>query len=149
MICRTVSIAAGALLLVVGSGAMAGATGTAKVWQHDGTEKTYRNISIRIARQELALTTPDGLGTLVIGKAACMKQGALVECLPYDATLFQNGQKRRIALRSGSVWLNPTTSAQLLPDSSAQVQPHGVLISASSKAGTFFSLTGTVDEVQK
>jgi len=125
------------------------ATGTATVWQRDGSQKTYTNVVIRLAREELALTTRDGVGSFVIGKAACTKAGALVKCLPYDATLFQNGEKRRIVLRSGSVWLNPTTTTQLLPYSSAQIPPHGVLISITSKAGTYLSLTGTVDKVQK
>ncbi len=89
------------------------------------------------------------MGTVVIGKAACTASGVLVKCLPYDATLFQNGEKKRIALRSGTVWLNPTTSKQLLPYSSAQIQPHGVLALITSKAGTYLSLTGTVDEIQK
>jgi hypothetical protein len=127
----------------------AGAAGTAMVRQHDGSKKTYTDVKIRLARQELALTTSDGLGTFVIGKAACTKAGVLVKCLPYDATLFQNGEKKRIALRSGTVWLNPTPSKQLLPFSSAQIRPHGVLVSLTSKAGTYVSLTGTVDEVQK
>ncbi len=138
-----------ALLMVAALTLPAGAAGTAMVWQRDGSQKTYTNVSIRLAREELALTTSDGAGTLVIGKAACTKEGALVKCLPYDATLFQNGEKKRIQIHSGTVWLNPTTSKQSLPDSSAQIQPHGVLISVTSKAGTFLSLTGTVDEVQR
>jgi hypothetical protein len=142
------TIAAGLFITAIAASA-AKAAGTATVWQRDGAEKTYNGVSIRLAREELALTTSNRLGTLVIGKAACTKAGVLVKCLPYDATLFQNGQKRRIALRSGTVWLNPTTSKQLLPDASAQIEAHGVLISATTKAGTFFSLTGTVDEVQR
>jgi hypothetical protein len=127
----------------------AAAAGTAMVWQRDGSEKTYANVSVRLAREELALTTSDGMGTLVIGKAACTAAGVLVKCLPYDATLFQNGEKKRVVLRRGTVWLNPTSSNQLLPYSSAQIRPHGVLISITSKAGTYLSLTGTVDEIQK
>jgi hypothetical protein len=129
--------------------APADATGTGTVRQSDGSVKTYTGVTVRLARQELALTTSDGLGTLVIAKAACTKSGTLVECLPYDATLFQNGQKVRIVLRSGTVWLNPTTSPQLLPNSSAHMLPHGVVISMTSARGTHFSFSGTVDEVQK
>lgn len=125
------------------------ATGTATVQQHDGSTKTYTNVNVRLAREELALTTSDGVGTLVIAKAACEKVGALVKCLPYDATLFQNGEKKRITIVSGTVWLNPTMSKQLLPSSSAQIRPHGVLIAATSKAGTFISFAGTVDQIQR
>jgi len=125
------------------------ATGTALVQQADGSTRTYAGVSIRVAREELALTTGDGRGTLVIARAACSKVGELVKCLPYDATLFQNGEKAHISLRGGTVWLNPTTSRQSLPLSSAQVPPHGVLVSLTTKAGTYLSLSGTVDEVQK
>lgn len=125
------------------------ATGTATVWQRNGSERTYNDVSIRLARNELALTTKDGSGTIVIGRAACTKVDALVKCLPYDATLFQNGWRDRILLKSGTVWLNPTSSKQTLPNSSAQVLPHGVQVSITSTKGTFISLSGTIDEVQK
>lgn len=146
---KLLAAVAGLLLLIAEAVSPASASGTAKVWQADGSEKTYTNVSIRIAREELALTTSDGVGTLVIGKAACTKEGELLKCLPYDATLFQNGQTKRITLQNGTVWLNPTMSKQTLPLSSAQLQPHGVLISATTKKGTYFSLSGTVDKVQK
>jgi len=143
------SILAATLIAAFGTPGPAGATGTAVVQQRDGSAKTYTNVSIRLAREELALTTSDGAGTLVIAKASCTKVGALVKCLPYDATLFQNGGKQRIPLSSGTVWLNPTTAKQSLPASSAQLGPHGVAIVMTSKAGTFLSLTGTVDQIQK
>ena len=127
----------------------AGATGTVVVQQRDGSIKKYTHVSIRIAKQELALTTSDGVGTLVVGKAACTKDGELLKCLPYDATLFQHGEKRRIVLSGGTVLLNPTRTKQPLSFSSATLPPRGVLMSIHSKAGTYVSLTGTVDEVQK
>ncbi|MBV8082412.1 MAG: hypothetical protein JOY86_05445 [Candidatus Eremiobacteraeota bacterium] len=144
-----IALAAATVLGGVAAPRPANATGTAVVTQHSGSVKTYTNVTVRLAREELALTTSDGVGTLVIAKAACEKVGALVKCLPYDATLFQHGEKRQIVLTSGSVWLNPTTSMQSLPDSSAQVKPHGVLIAITSKAGTFVSFNGTVDRIQK
>jgi hypothetical protein len=97
----------------------------------------------------MELTSSDGQGTLVLGKAACTKEGSLVRCLPYDATLFQNGEKRHIVLQSGTVWLNPTQSKQPLAFSSAELPPHGVLMSVNTKAGTYVSLTGTVDEMHR
>ena len=74
----------------------------------------YKNVVIAIRDQQMEVTTSDGVGTLVIGKAACTKVAELVECLPYDATLYQGGHKVRIMLKSGTVWLNPTTSSQPL-----------------------------------
>src|SRR5215469_1472292 len=125
------------------------ASGTALVEQHDGAIKTYHDVVITIRNEEMLLTTSDGAGTLVIGKAACGKIGELVRCLPYDATLYQNGQKVRVMLQSGTVWFNPTPVDQPLSFSSAHLPPHGVLVSMTTKKGTYVSLTGTVDVMQK
>jgi hypothetical protein len=128
---------------------IARATGTVLVQQRDGAIKTYKNVRIGIGNEQMELTSSDGQGTLVLGKADCTKIGALVRCLPYDATLYQNGEKRHIALESGTVWLNPTQTNQPLSLSSAQLPPHGVLMSVHTKAGTYVSLSGTVDEMHK
>ncbi len=127
----------------------ADATGTVTIAQHDGTTKTYRDVGIHIRNAELVVTTADGQGTLVIGKAACTRENALVKCLPYDATLYQNGGKFRVALTSGTVWLNPSTALQPLSFSSAHLQPHGVLMSVTTAKGTSVSLTGTIDGVER
>lgn len=119
------------------------------VQQSDGSTKTYRDVLVRIERGELALTSSDGQSVLVIGKAACSREGSLVKCLPFDATLYQNGGKYRVALSSGTVWLNPTTTTQPLSFTSAHLQPHGVMMSVTTKKGTYVSLTGTVDEVER
>jgi hypothetical protein len=137
---------AGSLLVLSGP---AYATGTARVQQRDGTVKVYNDVIIDIRNEEMTLTTGDGVGRLVIGKAACTTVGVLVKCLPYDATLYQNGLKARVTLRSGTVWLNPTTSSQPLSHTSTRLGPHGVLLSVTTTKGTYLSLTGTVDRVQK
>jgi hypothetical protein len=134
---------------IAATAAPAGASGTALVQHKDGTTKIYRDVSIQIRNEELSLTTADGVGTLVIGKAACTKVDELVKCIPYDATLYQHGWKDRVALQSGTVWFNPTAAPQPLSGSSAHMPPHGIMLSITSKAGTYVSLTGTVDEVQK
>ena len=121
------------------------ASGTVLVQQRDGSTKTYNGVRITVGNAQMEITSADGQGTLVLGKAACTKEGALVRCIPYDATLFQHGLKTHIVLRSGTVWLNPTTSNQPLSLSSAQLPPHGVMLSVHTKNGTYVSLTGTVD----
>ncbi|MGB6521165.1 MAG: hypothetical protein WBE83_05280 [Candidatus Cybelea sp.] len=135
-------------ICAVPSGA-AYATGTALVQQRDGSEKTYTNVRISIRNESMAITSSDGQGTIVLGKAACTKVRELVECLPYDATLLQNGQSTHIALQSGTVWLNPSETAQELSHSSTQLPPRGVLLAVRTKKGTYVTLTGVVDEVQK
>jgi len=125
------------------------ATGTMRVQQHDGSVQTYTDVRIRILDDEMTITSNDGKGTVVIGKAACTKTGELIRCLPYDATLEQNGNAAHIVLKTGTVWLNPSSTSQTLAHSSQQLAPHGVLLAVTTKAGTYVSLTGIIDEIKK
>ena len=134
---------------VIGVRAPASATGTVLIQQRSGAIKIYKKAYIRIKNYAMAITSSDGNGTLVIGKAACTKVGELIRCFPYDATLEQYGDSYHVALTSGTVWLNPTKTKQPLSNSSTLLPPRGVLMSVRTKAGTYVSLTGTVDEVQK
>lgn len=134
---------------VIGVQAPASATGTVLIQQRSGAIKIYKKAYIRIKDYAMAITSSDGNGTLVIGKAACTKVGELIRCFPYDATLEQYGDSYHVALTSGTVWLNPTKTKQPLSNSSTLLPPRGVLMSVRTKAGTYVSLTGTVDEVQK
>jgi hypothetical protein len=127
----------------------ASATGTVVIAHPDGSESTYPNVRIIIWNQSMAITSSDGQGTVVLGKAACTKVGELVKCLPWDATLFQNGQKVHIALQSGTVWLNPSGTTQQLSHSSTELPPRGVLLAVRTKRGTYVTLTGVVDEVHR
>jgi hypothetical protein len=123
------------------------AHGTARIQQPNGDVKYYHDVLIRIRNEALALTSSDGKGTLVIGKAACLKVEELVKCIPYEATLLQNGESHRVRLSSGTVWFNPTTAKQTLAYSSTQIPAHGVIVSVQTQAGTYVSLTGTVDQI--
>jgi hypothetical protein len=141
----------GALLALFFTGSLrpATATGTAVITHPDGSTGTYTNVRIVIWNESMAITSSDGKGTVVLGKAACMKVGELVKCLPYDAMLFQNGMRMHIALQSGTVWLNPSGATQQLSHSSTQLPPRGVLLAVRSKRGTYVTLTGVVDEVHR
>lgn len=125
------------------------AQGTVRIQQPDGSTKTYSNVQIRANTENLTLTSSDGKGTLVFGRASCTKVGELLECLAYDATLFQNGEKTHVPLKYGTVWFNPSATMQTLSNSSTQLPHHGILLTAESKRGTYVSLTGVVDEVSK
>ena len=125
------------------------AEGTAVIVQSDGSSKSYSNVHIAIRDASMAITSSDGQGMLVLGKAACTKIGELVRCLPYDATLLQNGTSLHIPLQSGTVWLNPTDAPEQLSHSSAKLQARGVLLAVKTKRGTYVTLTGVVDEVQR
>ncbi len=125
------------------------ASGTVRIQQSDGSTKTYANVRIVVLTDSMTITSSDGEGTLVLGKAACTKVGELLRCLPYDATLEQHGRATHIPLKSGTVWVNPSDSNQQLSFSSTQLPPRGVLLSIQTKAGTYVSLTGVVDRIQK
>jgi hypothetical protein len=143
----TVSVlVAGLLVVPFGS---ARAAGSARIQQSDGSVKTYTNVRISVRDQSMWMTSSDGRGTLILGKAACTKVDALVRCVPYDATLDQNGKFTHIPLQTGTVWLNPSNAAQQLSHSSTRLPSHGVLMSIRTKKGTFVSLTGTIDEARK
>jgi hypothetical protein len=145
---RLLLVGLAAFLSAFGAGP-AGATGTVVIQQRDGMRKTYDNVRIAIRDESMAISSSDGQGTIVLGKAACTKAGELLRCIPYDATLYQYGAKRHIPLASGTVYINPTQTTQPLTHSSAQLPPRGVLLSVKTKAGTYVSLTGRVDEVIK
>jgi hypothetical protein len=125
--------------------APASAKGTAKIQQPDGSIKTYTGVEIRANRDNLALTSSDGKGTLVFARASCTKVGEVLECLAYDATLFQNGVTMHIPLKYGTVWYNPSDMTQTLSNSSTQLPHHGILLTAESKRGTYVSLNGVLD----
>ena len=129
--------------------AVAFGTGTARIQQRDGSVKTYQNVRISIENKQMSITSADRAGTLVIGKAACSSVGKLVQCLPYSATLKQHGATRSIAIQSGSAWFNPGDVGEQLPLSSTQLPPRGVLVSIRTKSGTYFSLSGVVDDLKK
>lgn len=141
-----VLLAAAGAVVPAGS---ARATGTVRIQQRDGATKTYTNVRIDVQTQSMAITSSDGVGTLILGKAACTKVGELLRCIPYDATLEQHGQATHIPLKYGTVWLNPSSVNQQLTYSSTQLPPRGVLLSLQTKAGTYVSLTGIVDRIQK
>lgn len=127
----------------------AGATGTVVIAYSDGSTKSYRDVRIIIWNESMAITSADGQGTVVFGKASCTKIGELLRCLPYDATLFQNGGKLHVALASGTVWLNPSGEYQPMSHSSTQIPPRGVLLAVRTRHGTEVTMTGTVDEVHR
>ena len=117
--------------------------------QPDGTQQSYSDVSIKILHNALYLTTANGKGTLVINRAACSYQGEILVCLPTGVTLVQGGNATPLNLTTGTVYLNLTKETQPLALSSAQLPPRSLMMSFSTKRGTFVGLTGQIDEVVK
>ena len=86
----------------------AGATGTVIIAYADGGALSFITTSgSPVWNESMAITSADGQGTVVLGKASCTKVDELVRCVTYDATLFQNGGEVHIPLQSGTVWAEP------------------------------------------
>jgi hypothetical protein len=132
----------------ISAATIAEAKGSARVQQSDGSVQTYPNVSIRIRNKTLRITTADGKGTLIIDKAACSYLGALQRCLPYSIMLHQGGGDSRINFDQGTVYANLTDARQQLPQSSTQIPPRGILLALRTKAGTYITLSGTIDEMK-
>jgi hypothetical protein len=125
------------------------ATGTVTIRQSNGGTNTYGNVEIKIIHKALYVTSEDGKGTLVINRAACAYQGSLMVCLPTSATLVQAGETRPLDFRSGTVYLNDTDDFQPMALTTAKVPPHSILLSFSTKRGTYVSVRGRIDKVVK
>lgn len=128
--------------------AAAGATGVARIRQSDGSDQRYDSVTIRLNGTTLWLRSADGRGTLEVAEGACSFTGGLERCLPVSATLHQHGDVRTIALRRGTVYINPTDGSLPLRHSSAQLASRGVLVLLDTERGTMVSVTGTLDDVR-
>ncbi len=144
---RTIANVAFAVFLTIP--AVASATGTARIQQADGNVKVYKNVHIAIEHKQMLLTSADGVGTFVISRAACAAVDKLVRCYPYDAVLKQRGMTLPITIVDGTAWLNPGTTKAHLPNSTTQLDPHGLMMSFRTKRGSYVSLTGVVDVLKK
>ena len=143
-------IALPAFLVALAFGsAAAGAKGTVTVLQTDGHVDVYKDVSIKVIHNALFLTSADGKGTLVIHRAACSYQAELMVCFVTSATLVQAGKTSPLNFKIGSLYVNSTDAPQQLALSTKKVAPHSVLLSFTTKRGTYVNLIGRIDEVVK
>ena len=127
----------------------AGATGTATIVQPDGQTEVYDGVKIKVLYGALYMTTADRQGTMIISRAACSHQGKLMVCFATNATLIQNGKTSPLDFKSGTIYANDTDDYQPLVMSSQKVPPHSIIMSMTTKRGTYVSLNGRVDQVVK
>jgi hypothetical protein len=127
----------------------AGAKGMVLIRQSDGDTNTYDHVTIKVLHGALYVTTADGKGTLVINRAACSHQAAILVCLVNNVTLIQGGKTRSIDLKTGTLYFNDTDSPQQLVLSTSKVPPHSLLMSMTTDIGTYVALTGRLDKVVK
>jgi hypothetical protein len=129
--------------------AAAGATGTVLIRQSNGQTNVYDDVVIKVIHNALFMTSADGKGTLVINRAACSYQGDLMVCFATGATLIQAGQTSSLDFKTGTLYVNSTDVPQQLALSTQKVQAHGVLLSFTTKLGTYVNLSGRIDKVVK
>jgi hypothetical protein len=125
------------------------AEGTVTIQHNDGTIDTYHNVAIKIIHNALFVTSVDGRGTIVINRAACAYEGDTLVCLPTAVTLVQSGTSQVVDLASGTIYANMTGQKQQLKYSSMQLPAHSILLSITTKKGTYLNLTGVIDMVKK
>ncbi len=135
--------------LAVAQGATASATGVTLIQQADGSVRTYLDVTVRLAGETLTLQSADKRGVLKVVNGACSFMGAIEHCLPYAVTLTQDGKTRQIAILHGTVYLNLTHASQRMPASSEELAPRTVLALWRTVRGTYVTIKGTIDEVQK
>jgi hypothetical protein len=126
--------------------AVASAKGTINIHRQSGT-KSYHDVEIKVFSGSLFLTSDDGNGTIVITQAACSYQGKVIVCLPIAAALVQEGESNALNLKTGTVYLNYTDSAQPLTRSSAKLPANSISAALTLRDGTFIDIRGKIDEV--
>ncbi len=92
--------------------APAPAMGTVTI-QQPTARNTYHNVEIKIIHNALFVTSADGRGTLVINRAACAYQGAVLVCFVTSATLVQAGKTTPLDFRNGTVYVEHDRSAAI------------------------------------
>lgn len=127
--------------------AVASATGTMRIQHSDGSVDTYRDVQIKVFAGSLFLTSDDGDGTIVVTRAACSRRDQIIVCLPTTAALVQEGESNALNLRTGTMYLNYTGSAQPLSRSSAKVPANSIVLAISTRNGTYITVNGQIDEL--
>jgi hypothetical protein len=125
----------------------ADAAGIMTIRQADGSTDLYRNVAIKVIHDALFMTSADGKGTLIIHRAACSYQGELLVCFATSATLIQGGKTSSIDLLNGTIYANSTGDPQPMALSTTKIPPHSLVLSFSTKRGTYVNLSGRIDKV--
>jgi hypothetical protein len=125
------------------------AAGTATIVQANGHTDVYDDVRIKLLHGTLYMTSAKGQSTMIIRDAACSDQGKLMVCLATHATLIENGTTSLLDFESGTIYANYTDDFQPLVLSTQKVPPHGIILSMTTKRGTYVSLIGRVDVVVK
>ncbi len=125
------------------------AEGTITIQHYNGAINTYNDVAIKVIHSALYVTSADGKGTIVFNRAACSYQGDTYVCLPTSVTLVQSGSAELVDLSNGTIYANMTDQPQQLSLSSQHLPPHSILLSITTKKGTYINLSGTIDKVMK
>lgn len=137
------------LMSLVLAAPAASAKGTMTIRHFSGTSNIYKNVAIKVLHGALYVTSADGKGTVIIHRAACSYQGKLLVCFATSATLVQANTASPVDLKTGTIYLNDSDDPQPLVLSTAKIPPHSVVMSLTTKRGTYVSLNGQFDQVVK
>jgi len=138
--------AAAAAAITVLTAAAADARGTVII-QHAGSGAidVYHGARITVTGDRLEVTSPDGAGTLLIDRAACVYQHLILVCLPTQVAYRHAGATKPLDLTTGTVYANLTGAPHRLSYSTDQMPPRSVVISLNTARGTYLSVRGRID----
>ncbi len=126
------------------------AKGTTRIQESDGAIRDYADVSIRVIdHRAVHVTSADGRDTLEVSKGACTYAGELERCLPYRIVLDKSGTRHEISFRRGTEYVNRSDEPHQLPRSSMEVPPHGILLSLLTARGTYITVRGTIDGIDR
>jgi hypothetical protein len=125
------------------------AMGTMTIRKADGHTDVYSDVEVKVIHNALYMTSEDGKGTLLINRAACSYQGKVMVCLVTGATLVQAGETNPLDFKRGTLYVNMTGDPQPLVLTTTKIAPQSVLLSITTKKGTYIGLTGRIDKVVK
>jgi len=135
-----------ALIAVLAGMVAADAKGTVSIQESGGPNRTYEDVTLVVMNKALYLTTADKKGTLIISDAACTLVEKLLRCLPYAASLKQNGKTKPIKISSGSIYFNTTDEVQTLKYPSMELPAKGVRGVVRTNIGSYVSISGRLDD---
>jgi hypothetical protein len=136
------------LALVLAFPMLAGATGTVRIQQNNGSVQTYTGVLLKIVNKTLTLTSADGVSTVVISGVDCgdINTAEVVRCTGGKMSLQQDGATNNIPFKHATFYFNLTDQDQTLPLSTMKIGQHSVMFAAQTAKGTFITGEGRLDK---
>jgi hypothetical protein len=135
----------GAALLIFPS-APAGATGSIRIQQGNGSVKMYAGVTFKVKKRTLTLTSADKVSSVVISGADCAPDVDIVRCTGGGFSLLQDGARHMIPFKAATFYFNVSDQDRSLPLSTTKIAAHSVVFAVETAKGTDVTGSGQLDE---